>query len=95
MVVYNMSHFHTLVDSLLGPFYPQIVVSEGRSLPGVSGNTLGHMARVSLRHIWPLIGNDTEVDGRNCLNGQQEKYWFAWEAVVQDRYTQLVCTSVG
>lgn len=82
MVVYNMSHFHSLVGSLLGPFCPQMVVSEGRSLPGVCGNTLAHMARVSFRHIWPLIGNEAEVGGRTCLNGQQEKCWFAWEAMM-------------
>lgn len=74
MAVYNMSHFHSLVDSLLGPFCPQMVVCEGGSLPRVCGNILGHMARVPFRHIWPLIGSEAEVGGRTCLNGQQEKY---------------------
>lgn len=51
MAVYNMSHFHPLVDSLLGPFCPQVVVSEGGSLPRVCGNTLGHTARVFQTHL--------------------------------------------
>lgn len=45
MVVYNMSHFHALADSLLGPFCPQMVVTEGGCFPGVCGNILGHMAK--------------------------------------------------
>lgn len=38
-----------------------------------SVGALGHMARVSFRHIWPLIGSEAEVGGRTCLNGQEEK----------------------
>lgn len=80
MVVYNMSRFHALADSLLGPFCPQMVVPEGRCFPGVCGNMLGHMARVFFRHIWPLMGN--EAEGRTCSDGQQEKDQFSWEAMV-------------
>lgn len=51
MVVYNMSYFHSLVDSLLGPFCPQTVVCDGGSLPRICGNTGSHGKSVLQTHL--------------------------------------------